>query len=123
MLPSETMSTSTAPGALGLLSLLSDAGPVAKFVLLLLLIASIQCWAIIWGKRRTIRKAQSEDEQFLHIFWNGKSVDDILSRSEKLTASPTATIFRSGTRELRKLIGPPETPQQICAVKRAVSEA
>lgn len=88
---------------LGVLSLISEAGPVAKLVLLLLLSASIFCWAIIFGKWRSIRRAVDENDKFLNAFWHGKNIDEVFSKSDKFPSSPVATVFKSGVKELKKI--------------------
>ncbi|HAR41236.1 MAG TPA: Tol-Pal system subunit TolQ, partial [Bdellovibrionales bacterium] len=62
----------------GVVGLISDSGPVAKFVLLLLLMASVFCWAIIFMKYRSLRRAQVQNTEFLNTFWHGKNLDEII---------------------------------------------
>jgi len=87
----------------GLMGMITDAGPVAKFVLLLLFFASILCWSIIFTKYRSLKRAFVQNQKFLDVFWHGKSIDDIFSVSDKFPASPVASIFKSGVKELKKL--------------------
>ncbi|MCI0524121.1 MAG: hypothetical protein L0Y75_02565, partial [Acidobacteria bacterium] len=51
-----------------LLDLILRASPVAKFVLLILLIFSIASWAIIFAKARATKTAQQQSAQFLESF-------------------------------------------------------
>lgn len=87
----------------GVLGLIANSGPMAKLVLLLLLGASILCWAIILTKYRALRRAHRENEKFLNSFWNGRSIDEVLSKSDKFPHSPVAVVFRSGVKEFKKL--------------------
>jgi biopolymer transport protein TolQ len=87
---------------MGILGLLAESGPVAKAVLLLLLGASILCWAIIFTKWKTLKKAQFQDRRFLETFWNSKSIEDVYARSEDYAGSPTAAVFKNGVKEIRK---------------------
>jgi biopolymer transport protein TolQ len=93
----------------GVLDLISQAGLVAKFVLILLLGASIICWAIIATKWKTLKLAQSQNEKFISIFWNGKNIDEIVTKCEKFPNSPVANVFKNGVKELRRLSSS-ETP-------------
>ena len=86
----------------GVFDLIATAGPVAKFVLLLLLIASIFCWTVIFTKWRTLKRAPTENAGFLGVFWHGKSIDEIFGKIDKFPGSPVASVFRSGVRELRR---------------------
>jgi len=88
---------------MGFTDLIAQSGPVAKMVLLMLLSASIFCWAVIVTKWRTLRVALSQNEKFLTTFWNGKNIDEVVSKSEKFPHAPVASVFRSGVKELRKL--------------------
>ena len=94
---------STTNPQLGSLDLISHTGPVAMGVLLILLAASVICWSVIFSKWLTLKRAQTENARFLDAFWHGKSIDEILDKTEKFQSSPVATIFRSGARELKKL--------------------
>lgn len=87
----------------GILDLVAEAGLMAKFVLLALFASSVFCWALILTKARTLRKASIEDAKFLSIFWNGKSIEDIFTKTEKFPNSPVASVFKSGFKELKKL--------------------
>lgn len=87
----------------GLFSLIADAGPMAKLVLLLLLLASIFCWAIIFTKGRTLKRASLQNRKFLETFWRGSTIEEILSKAEQFPASPVAAVFKSGVKEFRKL--------------------
>ena len=85
------------------LDLLASAGPMAKVVLILLLIASIFCWTVIFTKWKLLKKVQAENAGFLETFWHGKSIDEIFGKIDKFPSSPVAAIFRSGVRELKRL--------------------
>jgi biopolymer transport protein TolQ len=87
----------------GILGLITDSGPVAKFVLFLLASTSVYCWAIIFTKWKTIKRATDENVEFLNIFWHAKSIDEVFAKSEKYASSPVASVFKSGVKELRKI--------------------
>ena len=104
----------------GFLDLINEAGPVAKFVLALLGVASIYCWAIIITKLRTLKRSANQNEKFLDVFWHGKSIDEIFGKSDKFPGSPIATVFKSGVKELKKIspkndvdVGGPEAVENI----------
>jgi biopolymer transport protein TolQ len=90
---------------MGLLDLISHAGPLAMFVLLLLLVASVLCWALIFMKLRQLRSAGKENSQFLNVFWHGKSIEEIFGKADKYGRSPVAAVFKSGVKELKKVSG------------------
>ncbi len=93
--------------SIGLLYMLTDAGPVVKFVMLLLLFFSIITWAIVFIKFRYIRKAFRESADFTEIFWQCRTLADAFAKAKALRTSPVARIFittymemaRSGKKE------------------------
>ena len=87
----------------GVLDLIAESGPVAKVVLLVLLSASIFCWAIILMKWRSLSRAANQNQKFLNVFWHGKNIEEIFAKSEKFPSSPVATVFKSGVKELKKV--------------------
>lgn len=87
----------------GLVDLVAQAGPVVKFVLFLLLFASVLSWAIILMKWRSLKHINHENAKFLNTFWNTRSVEEIYSKSEKHSRSTIAALFQAGFRELKKL--------------------
>jgi biopolymer transport protein TolQ len=101
-MPNTTPAATAALASGGVLDLIADSGPVAKFVLLILLSASIFCWAIILLKWRALSRAQNQNQKFLNVFWHSKSIDEIFAKSEKFPASPVASVFKHGVKELKK---------------------
>lgn len=85
-----------------LITMISDAGLVAKIVLLFLLAASVYCWAIILTKWRVFTFARKQDDLFMAAFWNGKNFDEILGKCDSYPKSPVAAIFKNGLKEFRK---------------------
>ena len=96
---------------LGVFYMLSGAGPVVKFVMLLLLFFSITSWAIMFIKFRYIRKAFKESDEFTDIFWQCRNLADAFSKAKALRSSPVARIFitaymemaRSDTKDKKKI--------------------
>src|SRR3989442_945038 len=89
----------------GFFGLILEAGFMAKIVLLILLLASVVCWAIIFTKWRTLSRAARENTAFLNIFWHGKSIEEIFAKTDKFPRSSVAAVFKSGFVELKKLSG------------------
>lgn len=102
------MSTET----VGLFYMLSDAGPVVKFVMLLLLFFSITSWAIIFIKFRYIRKAFKESSEFTEIFWQCRNLADAFSKAKALRSSPVARIFITSYMELARSDSKEKTHQK-----------
>ncbi len=105
----------------GIFDLILHAGPVGKLVLLILLLISVFCWAIIFSKWKTLNRALDENTKFLNFFWQSRSIDDIVARVDQFNSSPVATVFRAGVKELRKL--PESDPVPVDNISRALSRA
>ncbi len=86
----------------GVFYMLSDAGPVVKFIMLLLLFFSITSWAIIFIKFRTVRKAFKESNDFTEIFWQCRNLADAFSKAKALRSSPVARIFITAYMEMAR---------------------
>ena len=84
-------------------TLILDASPLVKLVLLLLLAASIVTWAIILAKVKLTRTAMESNKEFLEIFWHANGLDEVNQKVENFPHSPIAQVFNAGYRELRKL--------------------
>lgn len=86
--------------------MISESSAMAKLVLLLLLGASVLCWAIILTKWRALSASLAQNEKFLNVFWHGKNIEEIFAKSEKFPRSPVATVFKHGVKELKKVTAP-----------------
>ena len=86
-----------------ILQMVAGSGAVVQAVLLLLVGFSIASWAIIFTKRRQIRRAERESERFIDIFWDAKNLTAINTASLDLKASPVAQVFRAGYQELVRI--------------------
>ncbi len=86
------------------LTLVAQAGPVAKGVLAVLLVFSLASWTIIFLKFRALGRADRQDERFLRLFREGKQLSSMYEDSRRLTHSPLAGLFREGYRELSYML-------------------
>ncbi|RLC23161.1 MAG: protein TolQ [Deltaproteobacteria bacterium] len=98
---------------IGLFYMLSDAGPVVKFVMLLLLFFSITSWAIMFIKFRYIRKSFKESAEFTDIFWQCRNLADAFSKAKALRSSPVARIFITAYMEMARSDGKDKKKMQI----------
>jgi biopolymer transport protein TolQ len=105
--------------------LLTNTGPVARCVLLLLLGFSIFSWAIIFRKFRTFRAAQHESVEFLKVFRQSKKLSEIRAFCRTLKESPLPEVFLFGYREIESQATLNENPgkpriRSLEAVRRAL---
>ncbi len=85
---------------LSILEMVSRSTPVAKAVLLLLLVFSVVSWSIILTKFFIYRRARKEDQTFLKIFSKSDSLTNIYNFCKEMKFSPIARIFLAGYHEL-----------------------
>jgi len=82
-----------------------DASPVVQGVMLLLIIASISSWTIIFGKRSVIAKSRRHADQFEASFWSGGDLGTLYRGIETKGRAGTGmqSIFESGFGEFSRL--------------------
>ncbi len=84
----------------GLLERISESGFVVLMVLIVLVLASLVCWAILFAKYFFLRKLTVHSEQFIDKFWDSHSLNDLNTSLKSYADSPAKEIFRSGYGEL-----------------------
>jgi biopolymer transport protein TolQ len=110
---------------LDIIHMISNAGPMVQFVMLLLLFFSIMSWAIILIKYRYIRKAFKESAEFTDFFWKSRDLSNAFVKAKQLHGSPLARIFRIGYVELKKMsqAGAPPSPPIAASNQPAGSQS
>ena len=88
---------------INIIHMISNAGLMVQFVLLLLLFFSITSWAIILIKYRYIKKAFRESASFTEYFWKSRDLSNAFTKAKQLSNSPIARVFRIGYVELKKI--------------------
>ena len=92
-------------GAVGsdFVQMIVHAGPMVKFVLLVLFLFSFISWTIIFMKFRLLKRAVSQTDDFLSLFWENRDMKRIYTESERMGSSPVASLFRAGYAELSRI--------------------
>jgi biopolymer transport protein TolQ len=85
--------------------LVLDASPVVQAVMLLLALASVASWAIIFAKSRIIAKSRRQATQFEASFWSGGDLGALYRSIETKGRAGTGlqSIFESGFGEFSRL--------------------
>jgi len=83
-----------------IISLVLQSGPMAKVVLLILLIFSVASWAIMIEKHFLIRKARRESREFLAVFRTSSKFSEVKAICDDLHHSPLVGLFLAGFNEL-----------------------
>jgi biopolymer transport protein TolQ len=106
---------------ISLLHLVANASLPVQFVMLILLIASLFSWAVIYIKWSFLRQSRNEAKTFEGRFWSGINLSDLFgqlsTRQEK--RSGMEAIFENGFREFaRARKSEMQTPEVITAAHR-----
>jgi biopolymer transport protein TolQ len=92
----------TPGGDLSLVSLFLQADIVVKLVMLLLLVASVWVWAIVFDKLFMLRRVNREADNFEDRFWSGGSLEDLYEQEGARPTHPLACVFGAAMGEWRR---------------------
>lgn len=89
---------------LSILPLILNASLVVQLVMLLLLLASLVSWGIIFQRGRLLSASRSHLRQFEERFWSGIDLNDLYRECQQ-NSTPTAieNVFTAGLKEFSKL--------------------
>jgi biopolymer transport protein TolQ len=90
---------------LNLWQLVLHASTVVQLVILLLLLASVLSWTLIFDRARVLKQAKRLADGFEQRFWSGGDLTDLYHALEREPDGPRglAAIFQSGFREYARL--------------------
>lgn len=90
---------------LSLVQLVLNASILVQLVMLVLVVASVISWTMIFLKRMTIKRAKTAANRFEEQFWSGKDLVSIYNRinDPKREANGMELIFVSGFKEFARL--------------------
>ncbi|MBX7146241.1 MAG: protein TolQ [Alphaproteobacteria bacterium] len=85
-----------------MLGLFLQADFIVKSVIILLAMASIWSWAIIFDKSTKLRKLKASANKFEESFWSGGSLEELFDRIGARPSDPMSSIFVGAMREWRR---------------------
>ncbi|GAB2473059.1 protein TolQ [Comamonas humi] len=90
---------------MSIFSLVLHASWVVQLVMLILVAASVACWATILRKVGMLKSVKSKNEEFEQDFWSGTSLNELFAAASANAkhCGPLERIFASGMREYQKL--------------------
>jgi len=100
--------------------LVGETGPVAKVVLLILLVFSLLSWAIILSKWGVLRRARIQSGRFVRAFRKARQLQDVSAVAEQFRPSPLVGVFESGFDEYRRQVGNGGVLRNLVAIQRAM---
>ncbi len=84
----------------GILALVWNSGPIAKVVLLVLLVFSIVSWALIVEKAWQLRRVRRQTVEFLKIFREGRRPSVAYGAARRTRESPLAQLYSAAYQEV-----------------------
>ena len=87
---------------LSIWGLFLQADIIVKLVMIILVLASFWCWAIIFEKLLRMRRLWGQAEEFEEAFWSGGSLEDLYDRIDNRPKEPMSSVFTAAMREWRR---------------------
>ncbi len=106
-----------------IVDLVGETGPVAKVVLLLLLLFSLLSWAIILSKWSLLRRARVQSGRFVRAFRKAQRLQEVAAVAEQFRPSPLVAVFEGGYEEMRRQGANPGVPIRVEAIQRSMQIA
>lgn len=80
------------------------AGPIIKFIMIALIVASIWSWTIILYKTYRIRSLNAAANRFEEAFWSGGALDDLYERIQRNPKDSMSVAFCAAMKEWRRTL-------------------
>jgi biopolymer transport protein TolQ len=106
-----------------ILQMIGRSSGTAIAVLVLLLIASIWSWVIIFAKSSALRRANMQSRRFLRAFRKATRLQDIAAVSEQFKPSPLVNVFDDVYETYKRQTGGFGPPRNITTLERAAMSA
>lgn len=112
-------------GDLSIIALFMHADIIVKAVALILVFASVWCWAIIFEKKATIGKLNRRANKFEDAFWSGEPLDKLYQRIKKSPHDPLLKTFSAGMEEWQNTVsgGMPDRDNLQASLRQRVERA
>ncbi len=81
-----------------------SAGPVAKLVLIILLLFSVTSWAIIFFKLVEFSAVRRDTKRFFDVFRRTNNLSSIYTNANALMGSPAAMVFIAAYKEMVEIV-------------------
>ena len=115
--------TQTTQGFAALADLMGRVGPIAIFVLVVLLVASLYSWMLILAKASTFSKATKQSRRFIRAFRKATRLQELASLTGDYTASPLAQVFEDVYETYKRITGGSGPPRSLAPLERSAQTA
>jgi len=103
--------------------MISNIGPIAMAVLLLLLVASLYSWTVILNKMSTFKKATQESRKFVRAFRKATRLQEIAAMTAEYKLSPLAQVFEEVYETYKRQTGGSGPPRNLAPLERSAQTA
>jgi len=107
-----------------IVSMFLRADIIVKAVMLLLLLASLWSWTIIFNKLVILSRLKRKARRFEKLFWSGQSLDELYQQFAAHNDHPLSAMFIAGLREWRRAFdGGSPRESMLAGVKERIDKA
>jgi biopolymer transport protein TolQ len=110
-------------GVSALTDLLGNIGGIAIGVLVLLLLASLYSWTVIFGKIAAFRSATKQSRRFVRAFRKASRLQEMAAVATECSASPLAQVFEDVYDVYKRQTGGSGPPRNTTALERTALTA
>jgi len=110
-------------GSSALVEMLTNSGSVALAVLLVLAIASVYSWTIIFGKMSSFSKATKQSRRFIRTFRKATRLQEIAAITADYQPSPLALVFDEVYEAYKRQTGGYGPPRNLAPLERSAQTA
>ena len=103
--------------------MISNIGPIAICVLLLLLVASLYSWTVILGKMSAFSKVTKQSRKFIRAFRKATRLQEIAALASECSASPLAQVFEDVYETYKRQTGGSGPPRNLLPLERTAQTA
>jgi biopolymer transport protein TolQ len=107
----------------GLMEMMSNLGPIAVGVLVILLIASLYSWTIILGKASIFGRATRESRNFINAFRRATRLNEVAAFADNYKTSPLAQVYLDVYETYKRQTGGSGPPRSVTPLERSAQTA
>ena len=106
-----------------IVDLVLETGPVAKFVILLLIAFSVLSWGVILSKWSRLSRARAQSGSFIRMFRGAQRMQDVANVAERFRPSPLVGVFDGAVQEFKRQMGMTGGIHNLTSIQRAMQIA
>jgi biopolymer transport protein TolQ len=105
------------------MEMMSNLGPIAVGVLVILLIASLYSWTIILGKASIFGRATRESRNFINAFRRATRLNEVAAFADNYKTSPLAQVYLDVYETYKRQTGGSGPPRSVTPLERSAQTA